>query len=338
MEKVLIPQQTIQALTTLGEQLSIRLHQGELDQVLHEAYLANNFFTREFTSYALKQILTHFLDKQKLQRFAAGYTPVQTPGTIAIIMAGNIPLAGFHDWLCVMLAGHRALVKCSSKDVVLFRYIIECLKQTDSDLASRTLFSERLNDFDAIIATGSANTNRYFDYYFSKYPHIFRSNRSAVAIITGNESDDELRALGTDIFMYFGLGCRSVSKVFVPEAYDVSNLLHYMEPFAHLAQHTKYMNNYDYNRTILLMNKVPHWANDVVCLTESASVHSSIAVLHYEYYKDAEQLHERLRRDAHQIQTIVGKEYTPFGGAQQPALDVFADHMDTMQFLCTLSQ
>jgi hypothetical protein len=338
MEKVLIPQQTIQALTTLGEHLSIRLHQGELDQVLHEAYLANNFFTREFTSYAIEQIFTHFLDKQKLHRFAESYTLPKTPLTIAIIMAGNIPLAGFHDWLCVMLAGHRALVKCSSKDVVLFRYIIECLKQIDPELANRTVFSERLSDFDAIIATGSTNTNRYFDYYFGKYPHIFRSNRSSVAVITGNESDNELLALGTDIFMYFGLGCRSVSKVFVPEAYDVSNLLHYMEPFAHLAQHTKYMNNYDYNRTILLMNKVPHLANDIICLTESKSVHSSIAILHYEFYADTEQLHERLRRDAHQIQTIVGKEHTPFGGAQQPALDVFADHMDTMQFLCTLSQ
>ncbi len=336
MQKVLTQQQTIIALAELGNYLTANLKNTSLQEAIHKAYVANNWFNPDFTEFALQNIAQHFLNENKLTSFASAYTETENPKTVAVIMAGNIPLAGFHDWLCVMLSGHHALVKCSSKDAVLMPYLVEVLHHISPELAGRTAFSEKLSGFNAVIATGSNNSNRYFDYYFGKYPHIFRKNRSSVAILTGKETDADLNALSDDIFIYFGLGCRSVSKLYVPVGYDVATLLPHFSDYNWLTQHTRYMNNSDYNRTILLLNNTPHIANEFVSLTESTSLHSSIAVLHYEFYRSREQLQERLIDQASETQTIVGFQHTPFGKAQQPALHDFADNTDTMAFLCAL--
>jgi hypothetical protein len=336
MQKVLTQEQTISALNALGHYIAGNLKSTLVQEAIYKAYVANNWFTPDFTKYALQNICALYLDEYKLKEFATAYRETEAPKKVAIVMAGNIPLSGFHDWLCVMLSGHTALVKCSSKDAVLLPFLIETLKSISPNLAARTIFSEKLSAFDAVIATGSNNSNRYFDYYFGKYPHIFRNNRSSMAILSGKESHEELNALSDDIFIYFGLGCRSVSKLFVPEGYDIASLLPHFNDYSWLTQHTKYMNNSDYNRTILLLNNTPHFANEFISLTESKSIHSSIAVLHYEYYNNLEQLHGRLMDDSSQTQTIVGIEHQAFGTAQQPTLQSFADNTDTMAFLCSL--
>jgi hypothetical protein len=337
MQKVLTQEYIIEKICLAGNELLSRLSSATVQEQIHRAYVLNNWFTPEFTEYAIKQIAAQYLNNALLSNFASAYRfKQQEPKTVALVMAGNIPLAGFHDWLCVMLSGNKALIKCSSKDTVLFSLWLQVLQEIAPDVAARSMITDKLKDFDAVIATGSNNTNRYFEYYFGKYPHIFRNNRSSVAVIYGHESSEELKALSDDIFIYFGLGCRSVSKVFLPVAYDIDSLLPHFNDYCRLTQHSKYMNNYDYNRTLLLLNNIPHVANEFVSLIESKSVHSALSVLHYEYYADEQSLHELLMDQAKDIQAIIGSDFIPFGKAQQPALNHFSDNIDTMAFLASL--
>lgn len=336
MQKVLTREQIIDALSKTGYDLYRQLKDPEVQEVFHLAYIQNNWFSPDFTEYALIQIIKQYLQSDSLNEFSSTYFFTDKPKTVAIVMAGNIPLAGFHDWLCVMLSGHNALVKCSSKDTVLFPYWLNRLSAIAPELAQRTQIADTLKGFDAVIATGSNNTNRYFEYYFGKYPHIFRKNRSSVAVLNGNESNEQLNALSDDIFLYFGLGCRSVSKLFLPEGYEVESLWPHFAKYQWLTQHNKYMNNYDYHRTVLLMNKTPHVANDFVAITQSESVHSPLALIHYEFYNSDKQLNERLMDQAREIQAIIGTGHLPFGKAQMPALSQFSDNIDTMAFLQTV--
>lgn len=336
MQKDLTRSEIIETLSHLGQLILNDLKKTYVQEALHRAYVANNWFIPDFTEYALIQIARHFLDEKKLFEFAAAYTFAKEQKQVAVIMAGNIPLAGFHDWLCVMVSGHNALVKCSSKDTLLLPFLLELVKTINPRLARRTVFAEQLSAFDAVIATGSNNSNRYFEYYFAKYPHIFRKNRSSVAVLKGSESDADLNRLSDDIFIYFGLGCRSVSKLYLPSGYNAASLLGHFSDYSWLTQHSKYMNNRDYNLTLLLMNRVPHTAGAFITLTESPALHSGIGVLHYEFYESTQQVQERLIDEAAETQLLIGADYHAAGTAQQPLLSDFADHVNTMTFLNSL--
>jgi len=259
---------------------------------------------------------------------------------VGLILAGNIPCVGFHDWLCVIIAGHQPLVKLSEKDKFLLPLINSYLKGIGFD--TKTVFVERLNEMEAVIATGSNNTARYFESYFGKYPNIIRKNRNAIAILDGNESKEDLINLGEDIFAFFGLGCRSTSKIFVPKGYDFEPLLASFKTYEESIWHNKYKNNFDYNYTLLLMNKVKHVSGGLVLLIEDESLASRIATLHYEYYDDVEKMQTSISNQKENIQCISSKipltilETIPFGQAQQPRLSDYADGVNTISFLKTL--
>lgn len=311
----------------------------EDNKILTMAYVKNNWFTLSNIQLAINSIANEFLGGDKLNSFSSLYklpSENTNPKKVGLVMAGNIPLVGFHDFLCVILSGNKASYKLSSKDDVLFKWVIDKLFKINPMLIENIIEVDRLNDIDAVIATGSNNSARYFEYYFSKYPHIIRKNRSSVAVIKGNENEQELRLLAKDIFAFFGLGCRNVSKLFVPENFDVVSVLSKFDSYLELVNHHKYKNNYDYNSTIMLMNQTPFFANDFVCLTENKSVSSPIAVIHFERYNSEDDLNNKLIEQAQQIQCVVGKDFIPFGGAQKPSLTDYADNIDVMKFLLNL--
>ncbi len=253
-------------------------------------------------------------------------------------MAGNIPLVGFHDLLCVMLSGHKALIKLSSKDDVLLPFILGLMMEIDPGLRSMITYADGpFKGHEAVIATGSSNTARYFEYYFKDIPHIIRKNRNAVAILSGNESEQELSRLGTDLFLYFGLGCRNVSKIYLPQKYDFEILFKAIEPYRSLLNHHKYANNYYYYKAIYLMGAQDFQDKEFVLLKEDSSIASPIANIYFEYYKDTTTLFSSLDANKEDIQCVVGKLGYPgeldFGQAQNPNLGDYADGVDTVEFL-----
>ncbi|MCH1608213.1 MAG: acyl-CoA reductase [Flavobacteriaceae bacterium] len=266
-----------------------------------------------------------------------GYEEQKNPKTIAVIMAGNIPLVGLHDLITIWIAGHRALVKCASKDTILIPFLID----TFPVFKSLSSISEgKLEGFDAVIATGSNNAARYFDHYFSKYPHIIRKNKNGVAVLNGNETPKELEALGNDILQYYGLGCRNVSKLYVPRNYDFNLIFGGLYPHANIIDHNKYANNYDYNKAVHLMSEYDFLENGFFMLREEKSFASPIATAHYEYYDDIDVLMKQLEEEKDKLQCIVSKLSLPgafpFGEAQNPALWDYADGTDTLAFLKSL--
>ena len=303
-----------------------------------KASLANGWFTPEFIDLAVKNIITEFLDEDNLVAFVAAYqVPEENPHPkkIGLVMAGNIPLVGFHDWLCIFLSGNIAIVKPSSRDEILFNNLIEKLAGWDEEINILVLFQALLKDCNAYIATGSNNSGRYFDQYFAKYPHIIRRNRTSVAILDGNETRKELELLSDDIHLYFGLGCRNVTKIFVPRNYDFIPLIDSFNKYAQFGDHHKYKNNYDYQLAIQLLNKQYYMTNGTTLLIENESPFSPISQLNLEYYDSLDQITEKLGSDE-RIQCIVGKDYTPFGSAQSPSLTNYADGVDTMHFLLNI--
>lgn len=309
--------------------------------MLHQIRLSeesNNWFTASNIAFALKS-WADALTKSNLDTWLNNYTiSEKPPKTVALITAGNIPLVGFHDLLCVLAAGHKAMVKLSSKDKHLLPFLAKYLEYAEPKFKGRILFTEeKLENFDAVIATGSGNTARYFDYYFGKYPHIIRKNRNSAAVLSGKETETQLKALGEDIFRHFGLGCRNVSKIFVPENYDFNLFFKAVYPWGHLMENKKYMNNYDYNKAVYLMSLFPVLENGFVMLKEDTSYSSPIATLFYEYYTSKEELKNRLSQDADKIQCVVSEGFTknevPFGKTQQPNLWDYADNIDTIEFL-----
>ncbi len=250
-------------------------------------------------------------------------------------MAGNIPLVGFHDWLCVFISGHKALIKPSSKDQVLIKHLLEKLNEWNADAATFSEFSEMLKGCDAYIATGSNNSSRYFEYYFKKYPHIIRRNRTSVAVLTGKETNEELEKLADDVYLYFGLGCRNVTKIYVPEEYDFIPLLEAFRKYNYLADHHKYKNNYDYNLALHLLNKKYYMTNGSILLIEDAPFFSPISQLNYEFYNDRNILQNLLKQNS-DLQCIVGKDFTAFGESQSPVISDYADGVDTLHFLSKL--
>lgn len=303
---------------------------------------SNAWFTAEEVEKALKA-LRHMLNPEDLETWFKNIRINSSPKKIGLILAGNIPLVGFHDVISVLATGNIALIKLSSSDDKLLPALLARLVAIEPLLAANIIYTERLKDFDAVIATGSNNTSRYFDFYFGKVPNIIRKNRNSVAVITGRESRAELALLGHDIFDYFGLGCRNVSKLYLPEGYDIKNFFEPIEHFKNIINHFKYQNNYDYNKSIYLVNLKPHFDNGFLLLTQGESLSSPLAVLYFEYYKDIASLQELLGTERENIQCVVssaplqtGTPVLGFGQSQQPRLWDYADNVNTIDFLNAL--
>jgi hypothetical protein len=282
-------------------------------------------------------VMLHKRDLEKWLENESGNPEIKMH-SIGLILAGNIPIVGFHDILCVLASGHKALIKLSSQDQKFIPYILNKLIEIEPAFQLQISYIDRLKDFDAVIATGSNNTSRYFDYYFSKVPHIIRKNRNSVAILNGEESKEDLKALGHDIFDYFGLGCRNVSKLYVPKDYVFEEFFESIEEFKSVADHHKYNNNYDYNKSIFLVNLDKHLDNGFILLKEDSRFVSPLAVLYYEEYHNIEQLGSELIKNEDLIQCIVSNSKlplstVPFGQSQCPGLFDYADGVDTMKFL-----
>jgi len=295
----------------------------------------NAWFTRSDIHTAVENIAHNYLKKEKLQQWIKQYDLPETAYKVGIIMAGNIPLVGFHDFLCGFVSGHDIHIKLSSKDEVLLKHLIYKLTEWEPEVAAHIHIAENLKNCDAYIATGSNNTARYFEQYFAKYPHIIRKNRTSVAILEGNESKQQLAELAKDVFVYYGLGCRNVTQLCVPEGYDFTSVLEVFGEYEDYMLQHKYKNNYDYHLAVYLLNKVPYITNGSILLVANDLPFSAVSVLHYRYYTDQKKLVEELKT-RNDIQTIVGKGFTSFGAAQTPELTDYADGVDTMAFLCSL--
>ncbi len=343
--------QTIEAFVELGKYLSdfCENQQNEsenqdmaLVEAISKAEQHNGWFTKENILFALEQ-WANLLTKDQLESWLSKYEikPLDEPKTVGIVMAGNIPLVGFHDFLCVLLSGNRVMVKLSSNDKILLPFLADFLIKVNPELAHRIQFVEgKMENFDAVIATGSNNTGRYFEYYFGKKPNIIRKNRNSVAILTGEESKDELEALGEDIFRYYGLGCRNVSKLYVPKGYDFEPFFNAMYAYKDIIHQHKYANNYDYNKAVYLMSEFQLFDNGFLVLKEEEALASPISVLFYSQYGSEEELRKILDRVKEDIQCLVTATGTgsevKFGETQKPRLDDYADGVDTMAFLLKL--
>ena len=335
-------EERISAFSTLGKILHNALKgrskpfTGRVNDLIETLHLKNPWFTQGNVRLALKNIADK-LTEENLVKWTDTYPALNDtvePLNAGIIMAGNIPLVGFHDFLSVLITGNCAIVKTSSKDPDLIMLITEILVSINQEFKSRISISDGiLGGFDIVIATGSDNSSRYFEHYFGRYPNIIRKNRNSIAVIDGRESNDELEALGSDIFSYFGLGCRSISKLFVPGKYDFSNLTQNWEKYSALINHSKYAANYDFNKALLLVNKEKFTDTGYLILKEENALSSPVAVLYYEFYSSQEQLHKYFRDYRDKIQCTVGSNYMPFGKAQSPALWDYADGIDTIDFI-----
>mgnify|MGYP000936808726 FL=1 len=332
-------QQNINNLVRLGELLS---KTEQFNDIFEKAEQQNSWFTRANVIFAFKS-WSEALSENNVQQWLSQYQLPQTtsPKKILIIMAGNLPLVGFHDLLCVLVAGHKAIVKLSSDDRVLLPYLITQIRAFAPEWAEAVAFTDdKVTEYDAVIATGSDNTARYFEYYFGKKPHIIRKNRHSVAVLTGEETPEELQDLGKDIFLYYGLGCRSVSKLFVPQGYDFDLLFQAIYPYKYIIEEQKYANNYDYNKAVYLMSLYKLLENGFLLLKEDEHYGSPIATLFYEYYTNKEALKKKLATDREKIQCVVGHNFIdgeiPFGQTQTPKLWDYADGVNTLAFLLNL--
>ncbi|OQP55811.1 acyl-CoA reductase [Niastella yeongjuensis] len=326
-------QQRIVLLNRLGEY--ILQDNDNWQAAKQKANFQNSWFTPEFIDLATRNIALAFLQKDKLTGWAQQYnlpTENTAPKNVGIIMAGNIPLVGFHDFLCVFITGHRQTIKPSSKDDVLIKHLVQQLHEWDESTRQLVTFAEMLKGCDAYIATGSNNSARYFDYYFSKYPHIIRRNRTSVALLTGEETPGDLDKLADDVYQYFGLGCRNVTKLYVPEQYDFVALINAFKKYDYLADQHKYKHNYDYMLAVLILNKQFYMSNQSILLAESKELFSPISQLNYEFYNNAAAVKASLTDNA-DVQCIVGKNHLDFGQAQHPSLTDYADGVDVMKFL-----
>ena len=327
-------QMRIELAARLGQYISSG--SSEWLETKHEASLVNPWFTPEFIDMAAGNIAKHFLDIQKLENWTSSYKIETTaPKKIGIVMAGNIPLVGFHDFLCVFISGHKAIIKASSKDEVLIKHLVQKLTEWNKEISELVAFQEMLKNCDAYIATGSNNSARYFEYYFKRYPHIIRRNRTSVAILEGNETTKELEELADDVHLYFGMGCRNVTKIFVPKDYEFIPLLTAFKKYDHFKDHNKYKNNYDYNLALHILNGKFYMANESMILLENPSIFSPISQLNYEFYTDKKTVEESLR-SIDDVQCTVGHNHIPFGQAQLPSLTDYADGIDTINFLTKL--
>ncbi len=330
----------IEAFTALGRKIG-QLGESEKVIIFDRAAQENAWFTADSVYMAIRGI-EHFLKKDPLTEWTSRYSLTATKSkTVGIAMAGNIPLVGFHDFLCILISGHQLVAKRSSQDSYLISLLSDWLIEIEPEFKAQIRFEERLNGVNAVIATGSNNTARYFEYYFRNIPHIIRKNRSSCAVLMGEEDESLLVDLGKDVFTYFGLGCRNVSKLFVPEDYSFPRLLNCWEIYQPIIHHHKYVNNYDYQKSLMLVNGVPYFDNGFIMLTANEGLVSPISVLFYETYKNLSDLNQKLDKEKDKIQCVVSANgwfngSVPFGKAQTPDVWEYADQIDTMKFLASI--
>jgi hypothetical protein len=316
------------------------------EEAVLRAKSRNAWFTEENVRHMLSS-LAAMLGPGALKTWLSGYenaiggrtTSNQQPTTrtVGLITAGNIPLVGFHDLLCVLLSGLRARLKVSSDDAGLTTGVLELLRLISLDLAARVSIAEqKLGEVDAVIATGSNNTSRFFEHYFGHLPRIIRKNRTSVAMLDGTETEQELEALGEDLFRYFGLGCRNVGKLYLPKDFDLDRVFKAIYPWERIGNHHKWANNYEYHKAIWLMDRVPLIENGFVLFKEDVGLHSPLGSIYYERYDDRSAIDALMLEQAEQIQCVVGHDHVPFGSAQCPGPHDYADGVDTMKFLVGL--
>lgn len=333
-------QQRIAALNSLGSYL--KDESQELSSVIQQASYHNGWFIAPNITLAIQELAKN-LTSEKLSSWIKPYHPLidhSTNKILGLVLAGNIPLVGFHDILSALIAGFKVQIKLSSDDKILIPHLLNKLISIEPAFDTYITYTERLKDFDLIIATGSNNTSRYFEYYFKGVPHVIRKNRNSVAVIHGNENQHDLMQLGHDLFDYFGLGCRNVSKIYFPEDYPIETFFNAIESFHHVANHHKYNNNYDYNKSIYLVNGEKHYDNGFFLLKEDERLASPLAVAYYQKYKDEELLIAQLNDQSDKIQCIVSNKPLatvapsfPLGQSQKPTLDDYADGINTLEFL-----
>ena len=316
-----------------------------LKTLINNAHYSNAWFTPEEIRKAIKGI-SYMLNEKDLDIWledVKGQKENFIPKKIGLVLAGNIPLVGFHDILSVISSVHIALIKSSSQDKDLITHLLNKLIEFEPEFQNQVNFIERLEGFDAVIATGSNNTSRYFEYYFGKVPHIIRKNRNSIAVLTGDETTDELYLLGHDIFDFFGMGCRNISKVFVPNDYDFRIFFESVESYKNIINHNKYCNNYEYNKSIYLINREKHFDNGFLLVKKDERIASPLAVLYYEEYDKIESAEAIILSHSEQLQCIVSKsklnvssQQVDFGETQKPKLWDYADGVNTIEFLLSL--
>jgi hypothetical protein len=309
---------------------------NELNSLISNQQARNPWFTPENVRMALRSVANELTD-QNLEKWTASYKIPDSPHyplNVGVIMAGNIPLVGFHDFISVLITGNRVIAKPSSRDEDLISFVGKLLSEINPGFSDRMEFRRNnLSEFDIVIATGSNNSSRYFEYYFGRYPHIIRKNRNSAAVIEGNETDEELKLLGVDVFSYFGLGCRNISKLFVPSGFDIQKLADLWSSYSSLLNHNKYGNNYDFNKALFLVNRESFTDLGFILLKMSDDLFSPVAVLNYKYYSSLDEVEKAIKLDSDRIQCISGRKYTPFGMSQSPKLWDYADGIDTVEFL-----
>ncbi len=338
----------IQILSEFGKKLNklsrdfndnnISVHE---EGVFRQASAVNPWFTSDNILHGIRYWAT-VLEERSLEKWLAEFESESAPEakTIGVITAGNIPFAGLHDLLCIYLSGHKAVIKTSSDDPVLTRWMVSVLSEIDPNVGRQLVFQDRLSGIDAVIATGSNNSARYFEYYFGKYPHIIRKNRNSVAVITPETTDDQLRRLADDVFVYFGLGCRSVSKLYLPHTFDIQRIFAAFYDWKHIIQHHRYASNYDYNRVVYMMGNESILENGFFILRQNSDLATPVSVVHYEFYENEIQLQSEISKKKSSIQCIIGSQKEictdDFGHAQWPSLSTYADGINTMKFLMDL--
>lgn len=327
-------QARIAGFVALGKELSNK-NNAALETAIQRAAIENPWFLPQFIHAAIDQITSQFLDAKALEKWVAMYPQISNKCTnkkVGIVMAGNIPLVGFHDLLSTLIAGHTAMVKLSSKDKVLMQYVIESLKAIQPLWENQIFIIEQLKNCDAYIATGSNNTSQYFEQYFGKYPNIIRKNKTSIAILDGNETKVELELLAKDMLLYFGMGCRNVTQIWVPKNYHFEPLLEALKQFDFILDQHKYRHNYDYQLALLMMTNQYYMNTGAILLSENPSPFAAISQIHYQYYEPGNYPHPDLTA----IQAVVGKKGLAFGSVQCPQLEQYADGVDTLSFLAGL--
>ena len=305
----------------------------KLQGIIGKQFVLNGWFSKENVLQSLLS-LGNQLTENNLNNWLKDYSYSTSPKRIGVIMAGNIPLVGFHDFLCVLLSGNSVVAKLSSDDNTLLPALAEQLIQYTPSLKERINFSfGKLGEIEAIIATGSNNSTKYFEQYFGHYPHLFRKNRTSIAVLTGEETKEELTALGKDIFSYFGLGCRNVSHLLIPKDFNLNRFFEAIVDYHTIVNHHKYANNYDYNKAVYLMNLMELLDNNFVLLRESEELFSPLSMVHYQRYEFKNEIESYLKLHKENIQAIVGQNYIPLGEAQSPKLNDYADGIDVMSWL-----
>lgn len=309
----------------------------KLRDLAENSHRYNSWFTPENIFFALEQ-WGGVLQKKEIEEWLSHYNlPVKSPKTIGLVTAGNLPLVGFHDFMCVLLSGHYLLIKNSSQDTGLMNLVSEVLFTLEPDLKKRVRFTKQLEKFDALIVTGSDHTANYFNYHFKDKPTLIRKNRTSVALLQGDESQEELYGLGNDILRYFGRGCRSVSKLFLPKNYPLETLFSGLRTHKSVIENPKYASNYRYYKSIYHLKKIHYKENGFVLFKEDKALFSPLSVVFYEYYDHLEEIKKYLKNQKDNLQCIVGRKICsktiPFGKTQLPKLTDYADGVDTLNFL-----